>query len=133
MFDTNANYEAGNMLISGIEVPPSNVSAIHYFEVAAANGDARARKKLDEIKKNKGSYSDAEVQRFSQLSYARNGDDQLALSQCYFFGIGVEQNLDESEKWLREASYLRIPTAVSMLQLIEEAAWKKNETRSSTN
>jgi TPR repeat protein len=85
---------------------PSQPLAIHWFECAAAQGEAEAAKELDEVLKERAEQREA-VREFAEIAkaaYANELDAVFKLGTCYFHGQGVSRDSDKAVALFRQVA-----------------------------
>lgn len=97
----NSVFELGRAYWFGYGTAADNNTAFALWEYAANKGNAPAMSELGQCYTDMNDFEQA----FEwYLKAARGGDDagRIYVSECYIKGQGVEQNIDEAIKWLKD-------------------------------
>lgn len=85
---------------------PSQPLAIHWFECAAAQGEAEATKELNEVLKERVQQREA-VSAFAEIAkaaYPNELDAVFKLGECYFYGRGVARDSEKAVALFRQVA-----------------------------
>lgn len=108
-FDRRAHTDAAELLRTGVDLLERrrHDEAITYLELAAQNGSAAACHELIEIY-GRGVVKPQDMREVAKWSLhaARLGDREgkFMIGMGYAYGIGVEQDFREAERWLQMAT-----------------------------
>lgn len=111
---TEAAVKTAECYVHGIGVERDHKQAIKWYKIAAEQGNSNAEYMMGEEYWKDQDYDKA-VKWYSLAAEHDNGDAALKISECYFYGYGVEIDYEESVKWLYFAYELNNVSAMLTL------------------
>jgi len=96
--DAKAQYELGSYYYSGEGVPQDYNEAVKWWKKSAEQGNADGQCGLGII------YLKEATKLFTKSAEQGNSMGQRNLGTCYYFAVGVEEDLKEAVKWWKKAA-----------------------------
>ncbi|MDR1826820.1 MAG: sel1 repeat family protein, partial [Methylobacteriaceae bacterium] len=112
--DAEAYYRLGDMYDNGNGVPRDDAEKIHWFKLAAAQGHAEARRRLNRIDSSGHGVGDDEtgedewfgqaLEQYRKAAAQGDAKAQYRLGHMYYWGYRVPVDKAEADKWFKMAA-----------------------------
>lgn len=108
-----AQNELGRFYDEGLGVSVHHGQALYWRILAAQNGDAFAKKQIQQAQEQDPVFYKQEQEFLNDLQAAQAGNSQamLSVAQAYYTGIVVVADFQEAERWFLKAWNEKIPQA----------------------
>ncbi len=80
----------------------NGTTAFHWYSKAAEQGNSAAQYKLGLFYESRGAYANA-VECYRAAAEQDDSNAQYAMGCCYRYGLGVEKDMTQAEKWFQKA------------------------------